>query len=234
MKHRIDLHNHSCLSPCGSLEMSPSAMVSRAQELGISVLGLTDHNSTRNLPAFDVCCRESGILPVFGIEVTTREEIHAVCFFEQLKTAIQFGRFIESMLPDIPNAPDLFGDQVFVDRHETILGEVEKSLAQAAEITFEQLLEEAISWNGMFIPAHIDRQAFSVTSQLGFLPKHGYTAVESVRIPCPFETYDNPVITNSDAHYLADMGKRSWEIELFECSFRGITRALEQRSYRLS
>ncbi len=208
-------------------------MVQRAKELGISVLGLTDHNSTRNLPAFDACCRESDILPVFGIEVTTREEIHAVCFFGQPETALRFGKFIESMLPNIPNAPNLFGDQVFVDRHDNILGEVEKSLAQAAEITFEQLLEEVISWNGMFIPAHIDRHAFSVTSQLGFLPKHGYTAVESVRIPCPFETYDNPVITNSDAHYLTDMGIRSWEIELTECSFRGIARAIEKRSYRL-
>ena len=213
--------------------MSPSAMVRQAQALGLSVLALTDHNSTRNMPAFDACCREAGIFPVYGIEVTTREEIHAVCLFDQIHTALRFGKFIESLLPDVPNNPDLFGDQVYVDRHENILGEVEKSLAQAAEITFEQLHEEVSSWNGMFIPAHIDRHAFSVTSQLGFLPENTYTAVESVRIPCPFTTYANPVITNSDAHYLADMGVRSWEIELTECSYQGISRALERRNYRL-
>ena len=38
----VDLHNHSCLSPCASLDMSPRTMAALARERGIQVLGLTD------------------------------------------------------------------------------------------------------------------------------------------------------------------------------------------------
>ncbi|MCF7946678.1 MAG: PHP domain-containing protein [Spirochaetia bacterium] len=234
MNYRIDLHNHSCLSPCGSLDMSPSAMVSQALKLGIDILAITDHNTCRNTPAFDRCCRDAGIFPVFGAEVTTEEEVHVVCLFPDLKTSTSFGRFIESLLPDTPNVPDVLGDQVYVDHNENILGEVEKSLLQSSNIPFDRLIDEVLSWNGMVIPAHIDRPSFSAVSQLGFLPDLPYTAVESVHIPCPYETYDKPVIRNSDAHYLQDMGKRSWSISLEELTFTEISKAISRRLYSLS
>jgi len=231
--HTIDLHNHSCLSPCGSLEMSPPAMAGQADKLGIDILALTDHNTARNMPAFDRCCRKIGIMPMYGIEVTTEEEVHVVCLFEQLRTAVSFGSFIESLLPDIHNVPDLFGDQVYVDYQETILGEIEKSLLQSTNMPFAQLIDEVYSWDGMVIPAHVDRPSFSAVSQLGFLPDLPYTAVESVRIPCPYEVYSNPVITNSDAHCLDNMGQRSWRIELEELSFSAVRQALTQRKFTL-
>jgi len=40
-----DLHIHSTLSPCGSLEMSPTAIVNRANELGLNLIAITDHNA---------------------------------------------------------------------------------------------------------------------------------------------------------------------------------------------
>ncbi len=227
MRYRADLHIHSCLSPCADLQMSPSSIVSRASSLGISVLGLTDHNTCRNLPAFDSCCRKAGIMPVHGIEVTTREEIHVLCFFADMPAALRFGKFIESLLPDVPNAPDLLGDQVYVDEHERIIGEIDKSLYSASELNFDQLFDEVQGYNGMFIPAHIDRSAFSVTSQLGFLPEMTYTAVEAVRIPCRVDTYGNTVITNSDAHFLADIGSRSWSCEHEAMDYQALKHILE-------
>ncbi len=71
-----DFHNHSCLSPCGSLEMSPSVLVSAAVRKGVEILVLSDHNSARNTPAFEVLCREAGVIPLCGLEVTTQEELH--------------------------------------------------------------------------------------------------------------------------------------------------------------
>ncbi len=204
-------------------------MAEQAKILGISMLGLTDHNTTRNLGAFDECCRQQDILPLYGIEVTTREEIHVTCFFETLDIACAFGTFIESLLPDIPNNPVRLGDQVYVNAQDEILGEVEKSLYSACEITFEQLLSEVQGYNGLFIPAHIDRSAFSVTSQIGFLPDLPYSAVEVVRLPTRIKTYHNRVITNSDAHYLQHMGTRSWEAELSQRSFQALKQFLEQR-----
>ncbi len=228
--YTIDLHNHSCLSPCGSLEMSPTVLVQRAHSLGIDILALTDHNNTHNLPTFKQCCRGEGIVPIFGLEVTTQEEIHVVCLFEKLSVAMQFGSYIEFLLPDIPNVPELFGDQVYVDRYETILGVVEKNLTNSADISYETLIEEVLSHDGLAIPAHIDRPAFSVSSQLGFLPDLPYSAVESINISCPIETYDNVIIRSSDAHYPEDIGKRVTYIETDLLNFSGLKSALERKA----
>lgn len=221
-----DLHNHSCLSPCGSLDMSPSAIVTRALELGIDMLALTDHNCTRNLPAFSELCEKAGIVAVFGTEVTTIEEVHMLSLFRTLDEAMQFGEFIEFLLPDIPNMPEIFGDQVIVDAHENILDFFEPSLMSATSISFEDLVEEVLSRDGLIIPAHIDRMAFGAVSQLGFLPDLPYSAVEVVNFPTDLETYGNTLITDSDAHRIESMGRRSFTFSASACTYVGLKDAL--------
>ena len=81
MTVRADLHNHSCLSPCGDLYASPSAMAARARERGIDLMALTDHNSARNAPAFAEACRRQGLMALFGTETTSREEVHILSLF---------------------------------------------------------------------------------------------------------------------------------------------------------
>jgi predicted metal-dependent phosphoesterase TrpH len=47
---------------------------------GLKLMVLTDHNSSLNCPAFAKLCPQYGIIPIFGMEVTTSEEIHVyVC-----------------------------------------------------------------------------------------------------------------------------------------------------------
>ena len=48
--YRADLHVHTCLSPCGELEMLPRAIVARALELGLDILGICDHNAAAIRP----------------------------------------------------------------------------------------------------------------------------------------------------------------------------------------
>lgn len=230
---KADIHNHSCLSPCGSLENSPRAMALRAREAGIDLLGLTDHNTARNLPAFEACCHQVGIEPIFGLEVTTEEEIHCLTFFETLEEALSFGSFIEFLLPEIDNDPELFGDQVYVDEEENIEGIIEKSLLSACPIRFEDLIEETLSRNGLAIPAHIDRAAFSVSSQLGFLPDLPYSALEVVSLPVTLQTYGKTLIRDSDAHYLADMAKRTFIFPAERPGFRSLSEALKANSVGL-
>ena len=47
MDIRADLHIHTVLSPCGDLEMSPENILHFAQIQGLNMIGITDHNSTR-------------------------------------------------------------------------------------------------------------------------------------------------------------------------------------------
>jgi 3',5'-nucleoside bisphosphate phosphatase len=224
---RTDLHNHSCLSPCGSLEMSPAVLVRGAAARGIDILALTDHNSTRNLPAFAVCCRRAGITPVFGLEVNTVEEVHVLCLFRELEQAEHFGSIIESTLPDIANVPDIFGDQVIVDPDEQVLGFVDISLFSSSSISFFDLIPMVLNKGGLVIPAHIDRPGNGAVSQLGFLPDLPYSAVEFLSLPPAEEIYGSTVITGSDAHDPASIGRRSFFITGHkEPTFESLSKAL--------
>ena len=60
-----DLHNHSCLSPCGDLSMSPGLLAARARERKIDILALTDHNASLNCPPFALACAAK--ITLFGM-----------------------------------------------------------------------------------------------------------------------------------------------------------------------
>ena len=73
MKYYYDLHIHSCLSPCGDMDMTPNNLVNMAKLLGLDVIALTDHNTSRNCGAAMVVGREIGLLVIPGMELTTSE-----------------------------------------------------------------------------------------------------------------------------------------------------------------
>ncbi len=229
MQIKTDLHIHSCLSPCGSLEMSPKAIAETGARLGLGMMALTDHNSALNCPAFRINCMENSIVPVFGIEVTSKEEAHIVALFESVEAALDFGSFIYEMLPDIQNNPEVLGDQIVVNEYEEIIEEVERYLGNATELTVENIKNEIRKREGLFIPAHIDKPLFSIPSQLGFLPPDDYDAVE-VYTPGNAHEYSSryTVITNSDAHYPDDIGRKNLIIDMEEISFSGLKKALRK------
>ena len=45
-----DLHIHSCLSPCGSDDMTPANICGMAHLKGLQMIAVTDHNCAKNLP----------------------------------------------------------------------------------------------------------------------------------------------------------------------------------------
>ncbi|MBM3317352.1 MAG: PHP domain-containing protein, partial [Candidatus Eisenbacteria bacterium] len=82
-----DLHVHTCLSPCASLDMAPGRIVARARALGLAMIAITDHNSVENAGAVARAARGSGLCILPGMEVTTAEEAHIVALFEELPAA---------------------------------------------------------------------------------------------------------------------------------------------------
>ncbi|MCL2293317.1 MAG: PHP domain-containing protein [Spirochaetes bacterium] len=227
---KADFHIHSCLSPCGSLEMSPSAIASELKKKGIDAAAITDHNSALNCPAFADACKKDGVWGLFGMEVTSCEEAHLLCLFETPEAALDFGEFIYKNLPNIPNNPETFGDQVYVDSEENILGEVEKFLGNATLLSIDEIRAEVFSRGALFIPAHIDKPVFSITSQLGFLPDDNYSAIE-VFNPASCSDYESKyaVVTSSDAHFLADVGKKYFTLDIADRSFLSLALALEKK-----
>ena len=130
-----DLHIHSTLSPCASLEMSPAAIVRRARELALDVIAVTDHNSVENGFTAARLGEKIGLKVLFGMEAQTREDVHVLCLFEDRRQAERFNERVYALLPDVDNNPDLFGDQVVVDEQDNIVRQEEKLLLNALDIS---------------------------------------------------------------------------------------------------
>ncbi len=214
MRILADLHNHSCLSPCASLEQSPAVLAKTARGRGIGLLALTDHNSALNCPAFEENCRREGVAPLFGIEANSLEEVHVVCLFGTVDDALDFGVFLSSRMRGIKLDVARFGDQVVVDADENVLDQPEIFFGASLLEGFDGICAEAARRGAVVIPAHVDRPMFSVASQLGFLPPGPYDAVEALSEPDPALTGGLAVISGSDAHRPEDVGRRCFEIDL--------------------
>ncbi|WP_205471163.1 PHP domain-containing protein [Nocardioides sp. SYSU D00038] len=66
---RIDLHTHSRASD-GT--QSPAELVRAAAAAGLDVLGLTDHDTAEGWPEAERAARETGVVLVRGMEISTR------------------------------------------------------------------------------------------------------------------------------------------------------------------
>ncbi|MGE4585031.1 MAG: PHP domain-containing protein [Sphaerochaeta sp.] len=226
MRVAVDLHNHSCLSPCGSDDLTPSLLAVEAMEQGIQILALTDHNSARNLVAFSQACEICSLLGLYGLEVTTIEEVHVLTVFPNLEDALAFGSFIEFLLPPISNDPKLFGNQLVCDVTGTVIDRVDRLLISGTSLSFCDVVEEALSRDALVIPAHIDRFANSVLANLGFLPDLPYTALEAIHLPVQADTHNLTILTGSDAHSLDQVGRRTCYLELEEISYEALKAGL--------
>jgi PHP family Zn ribbon phosphoesterase len=224
-----DLHYHSCLSPCASLEMSPSRIAETAASMGIRLVALTDHNSARNCPAFRDACQRHGIIPLFGMEVTTAEECHVLAIFDNLENALRMDQWVSDSQPRVPLNLDYYSDQAVVDADDNVLDRVEHFLGTAISQTLDSVRSRTLRLGGLFIPSHINRPSFSIESQLGFLPPGHYDAIEV--LPGTVHEYRRrypnlPVITASDAHCPEQIGTAPFHLKLKNTDIESIRSAL--------
>lgn len=211
-KYYYDLHIHSCLSPCADDDNTPANIVGMATLSGLNIIALTDHNTTKNCPAFFAAAKAFGIIAIAGMELTTSEDIHVICLFENLDDAMRFGEEIEKHLIPVRNRPDIFGRQLIVDADDNIIGEEEYLLSNATDISVDDAPEVAKRFGGICYPAHIDRESNGIVAVLGTLPNSPcFSAVEFHNRECigDYEKklcLDNKVkVISSDAHYLGDI-----------------------------
>jgi PHP family Zn ribbon phosphoesterase len=215
--------------------MSPVNIISEALRRGLDIIGITDHNSVRQCNLINRLGKEKGVFVMQGAEVTTKEEVHCLAFFENSGTLAVFQEYLDSNLPEIKNDPLIFGDQVVVDENEDIVYTEEKLLTNATEISIEKLEDFIHLHNGLFIPAHIDRLKNSIYSQLGFLPddlKADALEVSVRSSPTKFasahpEINSFPLITDSDAHFPDQIGRTFNLFQLENPSFGEISMALK-------
>ena len=225
---------HTVLSPCGDLEMSPANIVRKASERGIDILGITDHNSTLHAPLIKELASREGIMVLMGAEVTTKEEVHCLCFFENEELLSQFQEYLNQHLPNIPNDPDRFGYQVVVNEEEEITDEIDCLLISGLNQGIEEIEKKVHALNGLFIPAHINKTVNSIISQLGFLPpdlkvdaleiSQHITKSEFIKKNKYLKNYN--FIQSSDAHYIDNIGNAWTNFFMERRSFEEIKMAL--------
>jgi PHP family Zn ribbon phosphoesterase len=233
--YRADLHVHTVLSPCGDLEMSPANLISEASRKGIDIIGITDHNTTKHCKLISRLAADKGIFVMMGAEVTTKEEVHCLTFFENTGTLDLFQKFLDENLPDILNDPAIFGHQVQVNEDEIIIYEEKKLLINAISKSIKEVEVFVHNLDGIFIPAHIDRKKNSIYSQLGFLPENlNADALELSKGTTPekflsvhSEIKKTPVIRSSDAHFPVNIGTAFTDFHINEPSFSEIKLALK-------
>ena len=213
MRIHYDFHIHSCLSPCGSEDMTPYNLVNMAALQELDAIALTDHNTCLNCPAALAAAEEAGLTVLPGMELTTSEEAHVVCLFPTLEAALDFGNLVYSRLPAIENRPDIFGEQSIMDAGDRITGTVPKLLINATDISLSDVVALTAGFGGFCYPAHIDKNAYSILASLGdFPPDLGFRAaeisaaghVEELTARHPI-LRDMPLMLSSDAHYLEQL-----------------------------
>ncbi len=232
MKVYYDLHIHTALSPCGDEDMTPNNIVNMAYLKGLGMIGITDHNSARNIRSvMQAAAGKIKVIP--GIEVTTREEVHTLCYFKDVDAAEDMGALLKKYMQNIKNRPEIFGRQLVMDSEDNIIAEEEELLINAVDLDIYEVQKETKKRGGFFVPAHIDKQSYSVMSNLGFLPPDlevdglEVTGCGLVEYGAKYKEYE--IITNSDAHYLENISEC---LNVFEPDSK-ITKKLLENLYKI-
>lgn len=227
-----DLHIHSCLSPCGDNDMTPGNILGMAAVKGLDVVAISDHNTARNLPAAQIIAQAYDILLVPAMEITTREEVHMLGYFPDVRRAVEFGQMLKSHLPPRKNKPSLFGEQLVMDAEDNVVDQEDALLIGATDLNLTECAALVRQAGGVPVPAHINRGSNGLLVNLGLLPAEPYFSTVEVwkALPCPLEATENKhVIHSSDAHYLGDIAEREFMLRLPEKSVDALLRWMDSK-----
>ena len=208
-----DFHVHTLLSPCAAVEMTPNHIVLRAAQYGVGAVAITDHNASANVEAALEAGRSYGVKVFPGMEVECQEEAHIVVLFDTLEQLQQWQHVVDGHMNGIANNPEKCGAQFVVDADDNFIREEERMLLAPLSLTAAQVVQQVRELGGIALAAHIDRPAYSIVGQLGFIePDFGFAAAEISHVGWQKNLQSRlqrvagflPYVTDSDAHTMLD------------------------------
>ena len=208
--YRAELHVHTVLSACAGIEMIPPIIIETVQKLGINLIAITDHNSGANAKSVMDAAKGTGVSVLPGMELETAEEVHALCLFDTLEQLQCLQNIVDTHLPPMQNNEDFFGSQLIVDKHGNFLVKEDRMLLTSTSISIQKACELVTEMGGLFIPAHVNREANGLFSHLGTIPPDLSTDIFEISRHITRETAfarypelkNFHVIQNGDVHYL--------------------------------
>lgn len=230
---RADLHIHTCLSPCGDWDMSPSLIVDKCCEKNLDIIAVTDHNSVENARVVMELGKKRGLCVLPAMEICSVEEVHVLAIFDNMEDAEKMQSFVYENL-DGENNPEVFGYQVVADENDEVVDQNHRLLIGATGLSLNVIVEKISLLNGLAIAAHIDKTAFSILGQLGFippdLPLDGVEVSFREKPENASEKFlfgmDMPCITSSDAHFPKEIGRVSTKFLMAEPTIAEMKKAL--------
>jgi 3',5'-nucleoside bisphosphate phosphatase len=203
---------HTVLSPCAEVEMIPPLIVKNALEKNISIIAITDHNSSRNFASVKNAAAGTSLTVLPGMELQTREEVHVLCLFDSVEQINELQQIVDLNLPDIKNQAEHFGEQFIVDETGGFLAREDRMLLSSVNISIEDAFRIVEDLGGLFIPAHVNRKAYGLIANLGFVPtdidikvveisRHLTPAAALVQFP---QLKGFSIIQNGDVHRLEE------------------------------
>jgi hypothetical protein len=214
--------------------MTPAKIVNEAGLKNLAMIAVADHNSAANASAVMKAAAKTGLLVIPGIEVTTAEEVHVIGLFAEINAALSMQELIYDHLLPGENDEELFGIQVEANEFDEVEGINNRLLIGATTLGLEDVVTAIHLRGGLAVAAHIDREAFSITSQLGFVPpdlnldalevsKH-MSLGQAIRHFGEYERF--PFYTASDAHDLEEIGSSPTLFRVRRSSMEELKKAL--------
>jgi PHP family Zn ribbon phosphoesterase len=236
---RAELHVHTVLSPCAEVEMIPPLIVEECELRGINLIAITDHNSSANIASVQKAAQGHQLTVLPGMELQTIEEVHSLCLFDTLEQITEFQKIVSVTLPSIKNDPDHFGEQFVVDETGDFIRREEQMLIISSSLTLHRAWQIVQDLGGLFIPAHVNRKAFGLLENLGFVPldipiqcveisRHLKADQAALQFP---QIAGYPLLKGGDAHRLDELAGMN-EFLLAEPSIREILLAIEGKDGR--
>ncbi|HLZ19437.1 MAG TPA: PHP domain-containing protein, partial [Smithellaceae bacterium] len=237
--YNCDLHIHTCLSPCAELDMHPKAIVRQALLKKLDMIAVCDHNASANAPYVIAAASGANLKVLPGMEITTSEEVHLLALLETLSDLTKLQAVIDQHLFG-ENDEKRFGVQAIVNEQGEVEGIENKMLIGATDLAIDSIVSTIHQLGGLAIPAHIDRESFSILSQLGFIDDQSsfdaleiskLTGIRQARIQ--YEDLGRyPFLTSSDAHFIKDIGTSTTKILLEEPTFAELKMAIFKQNGR--
>lgn len=231
---KADLHIHTCLSYCAGLEMTPKNIVNESEKRGLNIIGICDHNSCENVSSVKKCAENMDLDIIGGIEITSKEEIHVLALFDNEKSLHAMQQIIYDNLIETDDER-IYGDQVIVNEEDEVLGFNKKLLIGAAELSVESIVDYIHELGGIAIASHVDRERFSLISQIGFIPEGLVLDALEVSNKNQIQKFSDgslPIVTFSDAHLLKDIGKNYTSFSMEKLTFAEMRKSLRGKEGR--
>lgn len=223
------------MSPCSELDMTPSTIIDEAILRGINIIAVADHNSAEHVAVTARLARRHDLIALPAMEISSSEEAHILALFESVDSCMDLQKIVYDNLPDVPGYSHDETSQPVVNENDEVLFFNHHPLINATSLTLASVVDLIHRHKGIAIASHIDRETFSIISQLGFIPDD--LALDGVELSwrirssqqahglVPQQKY--PVVSFSDAHHVQDIGRRVTEFSMHEPTFRELVLCLE-------